>query len=72
MTTPKPKCRILLVDDFEDTSEVLGLLLSEWDYEIQITGTVEKAMELAKRQEFDLYVLDKRSQTDRGWIFANS
>jgi DNA-binding response OmpR family regulator len=60
MTMPKPKCRILLVDDYEDTSETLGMLLSEWDYEIQRAGTVEEAMELAKSQEFDLYVLDRR------------
>jgi two-component system, NtrC family, response regulator PilR len=60
MTVAKPKCRILIVDDYEDTAEVLGLLLSDWDYEIQKAETVEEAMELAKNQEFDLYVLDTR------------
>jgi len=57
---PKVKCRILCVDDHVDTSEMLQLLLSEEDYEVQTAGTVEEACALARRQEFDLYVLDKR------------
>lgn len=60
MTMPKPKCLILLVDDNKDAAEMLGLLLSDWDYEIQTAATAEEAMELAKSREFDLYVLDKR------------
>lgn len=54
------KCRILYVDDHEDSSEMLKLVLSESDYEVQIAETVEKAIQLAQTQEFDLYVLDKR------------
>ena len=54
------KCRILYVDDHEDSSEMLRLVLSESDYEVQIAETVEKAVQLAQTQEFDLYVLDKR------------
>ena len=54
------KCRILCVDDHVDTSEMLQLLLSEEDYEVQTAGTMEEARALARSQEFDLYVLDKR------------
>lgn len=54
------KCRILYVDDHEDSSEMLRLVLSESDYEVQIAETMEKAIQLAQTQEFDLYVLDKR------------
>jgi len=56
----KVKCHILCVDDHVDTSEMLQLLLSEEDYEVQTAGTMEEARALARSQEFDLYVLDKR------------
>jgi CheY-like chemotaxis protein len=54
------KCRILCVDDHEDTPEMLRLLLSESDYEVHPANSVEEAMKLAQTYEFDLYVLDKR------------
>ncbi len=55
-----PKCRILCVDDHHDTSEMLQVILSDSDYEVQTAGTVEEACRLATEIEFDLYVLDKR------------
>jgi len=55
-----PKCRILCVDDHQDTSEMLQLLLSQEDYEVVIALSMEEALELSKRESFDLYVLDKR------------
>ena len=54
------KCRILCVDDHEDTPEMLRLLLSESDYEVHPAYSVEEAMQLAAMHQFDLYVLDKR------------
>ena len=54
------KCRILCVDDYEDTSEMLKLLLSESDYLVHAAHNIQEAMELVKTHEFDLYVLDKR------------
>ena len=54
------KCRVLCVDDHHDTSEMLELLLSKEDYEVQIAGTMEEACRLAEEQQFDLYVLDRR------------
>lgn len=53
------KCRILYVDDHEDSAEMLKLLLSESDYEIHTAHSMQKALELARTHEFDLYVLDK-------------
>ncbi|HSQ23504.1 MAG TPA: response regulator [Pyrinomonadaceae bacterium] len=55
-----PKCRILYVDDHEDSAEMFRLLLSSPDYEVQIATTVAEAVERAKSEAFDLYVLDKR------------
>jgi DNA-binding response OmpR family regulator len=54
------KCRILCVDDHRDTSEMLELLLSDEDYEVQTAATIDEACKLAETHQFDLYVLDKR------------
>jgi len=54
------KCRILYVDDHEDSSEMFRLLLSDSEYEVHTARTVKEAMQLARTHEFDLYVLDKR------------
>ena len=54
------KCRILYVDDHEDSSEMLKLLLSPSNYEVQAAHTVGQALQLAQSGVFDLYVLDKR------------
>lgn len=54
------KCRILYVDDHDDSVEMLKLLLSPMNYEVRSARTVQEALALAKTHEFDLYVLDKR------------
>jgi CheY-like chemotaxis protein len=54
------KCRILVVDDHEDTPEMLKLLLSGSNYLVHAAHNIEEAMQLATTHEFDLYVLDKR------------
>ena len=54
------KCSVLCVDDHHDTSEMLELLLSREDYEVETAATMEDACRLAARKHFDLYVLDRR------------
>jgi DNA-binding response OmpR family regulator len=54
------KCRILVVEDNVDSSEILGMLFSDSNYEVHTAPTMEEALRLATSQEFDLYVLDKR------------
>ena len=56
---PQEKCRVLCIDDHEDTSEMLKLLLVQEDYEVVTTVTIQDALRLATSQEFDLYVFDK-------------
>ena len=56
---PEIKCRILCVDDHEDSSQLLKLLLAESDYEVSIAGTMDEAIRLAQANDFDLYVMDK-------------
>ena len=55
----QPKCRVLCIDDHEDTSEMMQLILSQEDYEVVTAVSVQEAMQLATSSEFDLYVLDR-------------
>ena len=54
------KCCVLCVDDHHDTSEMLELLLSREDYEVNTAATMEEACRLAMKKQFDLFVLDRR------------
>jgi len=56
----KSKCRILCVDDHEDSAEMLKLMLAAEDYEVHIAQSFEEALAKAQTERFDLYVLDKR------------
>ena len=54
------KCRILYVDDHEDSAEMMKLLLSSLDYDVQPAFSFDQALQRAQSENFDLYVLDKR------------
>jgi two-component system, OmpR family, response regulator len=54
------KCRILCVDDHEDTSFMLKHLLGGSAYEVVTANGLDAALRLGKSEDFDLYVLDKR------------
>jgi len=54
------KCRILYVDDHEDSAEMFRLILSSPDYHVETATTMAEALECAKSGNFDVYVLDKR------------
>ena len=56
---PQEKCRVLCIDDHEDTSEMLKLLLIQEDYEVVTAITIQEALNLATNEPFDLYVFDK-------------
>ena len=43
---PEIKCRIRCVDDHEDSSHLLKLLLAESDYEVSIAATMNEAIRL--------------------------
>jgi len=53
------KCRVLCIDDHEDTSEILKLILAQEDYEVVTAVTAQQALEVASSQQFDLYVMDR-------------
>jgi CheY-like chemotaxis protein len=54
------KCRILYVDDHEDTSYMLTHLLGQSDYEVVTASSMAEALGRIGNEKFDLYVLDKR------------
>ena len=54
------RCRVLYVDDHEDSAVMFAQLLNLSDYEVTTAATVEQAVALAGNKEFDLYVLDRR------------
>jgi two-component system response regulator ResD len=54
------QCQILYVDDHEDSSEMLKLVLSESDYEVHAARTMDEAVRMAQANQYDLYVVDKR------------
>jgi DNA-binding response OmpR family regulator len=53
------KRRILCVDDDEDTCFMLTHLLKQENYEIKTVGTVSEALEMARSESFNLYILDE-------------
>jgi two-component system OmpR family response regulator len=54
------KCRILYVDDHEDTSYMLTYLLGQSDYEVATASSMAEALNRIRNEKFDLYILDKR------------
>ena len=56
----REKCRVLIIDDHDDTAEMLKILLGEEEYKVTTAATMQEALLLAASEEFDLYVLDKR------------
>lgn len=61
MNTDGPaKPRILHVDDDPDVRLLMAGSLQEFGYDVQTAGTVNEALQLAKRTSFDLCILDVR------------
>jgi len=57
MSSPRPKKkRVLVVVDRDDERDLLRLILGEYD--VAAAGDYDEGLRMAKRQYFDLYVLD--------------
>lgn len=50
--------RILCTEDDADTREVLKIVLTAEGYEVVCTASTDEALELAKKEHFDLYLVD--------------
>ncbi len=53
-----PKGRILCTEDDADTRELLIFILEQEGYEVLCAENATAALELARTQKFDLYLLD--------------
>ena len=60
MTTDEHTANILVVDDDEDTRELLREVLSEEGYRVNTSGSGEEAMEIGKAEFFDVIISDMR------------
>jgi DNA-binding response OmpR family regulator len=61
------KRRILCVDDNEDNSAMLTVLLGPSSYEAVAACSVQEALRLARSEMFDLFILDKRFPDGTGF-----
>ena len=52
------KQKILLVEDHEDTSELMVLLLNQLNYDVATAASISGALGLTETADFDLLVLD--------------
>ena len=53
------KRRILCVDDDEDTCFMLTHLLGQENYQVRAVKSVSEALQLARNESFNLYILDE-------------
>ncbi len=60
---PENNTNILVVDDDEDTRELLREVLSEDGYRVNTSDSAEEAMEIGKREIFDVIISDMRLGT---------
>ena len=56
----QPRCRVLCVDDNDDTCFMLRTLLGSSGYEVETAAGVTEALSLARVESFDLFVIDNR------------
>lgn len=52
------KGRILCTEDHADTRELIDLVLTQYGYEVVCSASNVHAIDLAKTQKFDLYLVD--------------
>jgi two-component system alkaline phosphatase synthesis response regulator PhoP len=57
---PPDKRRILCAETHQDTCSLLTLLLERQGHEVKTGNSIGDCLELARREHFDLYLLDER------------
>jgi two-component system, OmpR family, copper resistance phosphate regulon response regulator CusR len=53
-----PRSRILLVEDHEDTRELVAYVLIDSNYLVDTTSTIEAAVQLVQSQNYNLLIFD--------------
>lgn len=67
---PAHRRRILCVDDNEDNSSMLTVLLGFSSYDAVAANSVEEALQMARNERFDLFILDKRFPDGTGFVLC--
>jgi len=52
------KCRILVVDDHADSTELMGLLIGSMGHEVAVAGTCAEALSFVQTSSFDVVLCD--------------
>src|SRR5688572_345568 len=50
--------RVLILDDEEDTTTTQAVLLRAWGHKVAVANDGPAALELARTQEFDVFLVD--------------
>jgi DNA-binding response OmpR family regulator len=61
-----PKLRLLLAEDHQDTSDLLTLVLASENYDVAISTSVARALEMTNHQKFDVIVIDSHLRDGSG------
>ena len=65
-----PKRRILCTEDDADTRDLLHMILSHAGFEVVCTSNTDDAIQLARTQHFDLFLVDSWLPTASGPDFT--
>src|SRR6185295_12138099 len=67
---PDSKGRILLVEDHQDTVEIIDYFMRMMGYELSNALTLTEALRIAKDGDFDLYLVDGKLPDGTGLEFC--
>jgi DNA-binding response OmpR family regulator len=62
-----PKNRILCVDDHEDSTSMMKVLLEKWNKEVTVAGSAADGIRLARSEPFDMYLLETLLPDESGF-----
>jgi DNA-binding response OmpR family regulator len=62
-----PKNRILCVDDHEDSTSMMKVLLEIWNQDVKLAGSAAEGIRLAQNEPFDMYLLETRLPDESGF-----
>lgn len=52
------KGRILCTEDNEDTRDLISITLTQYGFSVIVTDSTDEAIDLARREHFDLFLVD--------------
>jgi CheY-like chemotaxis protein len=64
--------RVLLVEDHEESRQVLGHLLEHWGFEVAVAGNLQNALSLIETDRFDAIVSDISLPDGSGYALASA